>query len=106
METLSVANPALLWGALAFAVPCAIHLLSRRRARRLAFAAVEFILRSRKQKVRHIRLKQLVLLALRTLVVAAVAFALARPLFKVPTASAQAAGPRSAVAVVLDASLS
>ena len=84
----------------------AIHLLSRRRARRLAFAAVEFILRSRKQKVRHIRLKQLLLLALRTLVVAALAFAIARPLFKAPAASAAAAGPRSAVAIVLDASLS
>lgn len=106
MEALAFGNPALLWGALAVAVPFAIHLLSRRRSRRVAFAAIDFILRSKKQKVRHVRLRQLLLLLLRALVIACIALALARPLWRPPQAAAQATGTLSAVAVVVDASMS
>jgi hypothetical protein len=106
MGALSFANPLLLWGALAAAVPIAIHLLSRRRSRRLAFSAVEFILRSRKQKVRHIRLRQILLLVFRTLLVAAIAFAIARPMLRPKEAVAAAPAGLTATALVLDASLS
>jgi hypothetical protein len=106
MGSLAFAQPALVWGTLAIAVPVAIHLLSRRRSRRLPFAAVDFILRSRKQKVRHIRLRQLLLLLLRSLVIGCVAFAIARPLLRPKEAAAVAPSTRTAAAIVLDASLS
>lgn len=106
MGALGFANPALAWGALAVVVPIAIHLLSRRRSRRLAFAAVDFILRSKKQKVRHIKLRQLLLLVLRALVVACVGLAIARPLWRPKEAAATASGAHAATALVLDASLS
>jgi hypothetical protein len=106
MGALSFGNPLLLWGALAMSVPVAIHLLSRRRSRRLPFSAVEFILRSRKQKVRHIRLRQLLLLLMRTILVGCIAVAIARPLLRPKQAIAAAPATRSATALVLDASLS
>jgi hypothetical protein len=106
MGALTFANPLLVWGALAVGVPIAIHLLSRRRARRLAFSAVDFILRSRKQKVRHIRLRQILLLVLRALVVTCVALAIARPLLQPKAASAVAPSTHNAVGLVLDGSLS
>ncbi len=106
MGALAFANPALLWGALIVGVPIAIHLLSRRRARRLAFGAVDFILRSRKQKVRHIQLRQLLLLALRMLIVACVALAIARPLLQPKEVAAATRSNKAATAIVLDASLS
>lgn len=105
MEALGFANPALMWGLLAAGVPLAIHLLSRRRAKRMAFAAMEFVLRSRKQKIVRIRLRQILLLLLRTAVVALVALALARPLLESQRPASAAAG-QTAVAVVLDASMS
>lgn len=106
MEALAFANPALLWGALAVAVPLAIHLLSRRRSRRVAFAAVDFILRSRKEKVRNIKLRQLLLLLLRMAIVLLVALAIARPLLQPKTVAAASGDGRAATALVLDGSLS
>jgi hypothetical protein len=106
MSGLAFANPALVWGALAIGIPIAIHLLSRRRSRRLAFAAVDFILRSRKQKVRHIQLRQLLLLLMRALVVVCIALAIARPLLRPKEATAIAPAAHTAVALILDGSLS
>lgn len=106
MGSLAFANPLLLWGALAVALPIAIHLLSRRRARRMAFAALDFVMRAKRRKVTSIRLRQLLLLLLRMAIVACVAFAIARPLLKKQEAVAAAASTRTAAAIVLDASLS
>lgn len=106
MGRLGFGNPALAWGALAIAVPIAIHLLSRRRSKKIAFAAVEFILRSKKQKTTNIRLRQLLLLAMRALIVGAIGLAIARPLIKPKVAASSTAGQRAATAIVLDGSLS
>ncbi|HVO30525.1 MAG TPA: BatA domain-containing protein, partial [bacterium] len=71
----------MLWGVLAVGVPVAIHLIQRRKAMRVPFPALEFILRSRKAVARKFRVKQLLLLALRCILVGAAAVAAARPLF-------------------------
>ena len=99
------ANPALLWGLLAAAIPIAIHLFFRRRPRPTPFPAIDFILRARRETERRLRLKKLLLFAARTLVLAAVALAIARPRLESPAAAAApvAQGPRATV-VVLDAS--
>jgi hypothetical protein len=97
-------NPALLWGLLAAAIPIAIHLFFRRRPRPTPFPAIEFILRARRETERRLRLKRILLFAARTLLLAAVALALARPRLETPAAVADVPqGPR-ATAVVLDAS--
>jgi hypothetical protein len=103
---LGFVNPALLWGLLAAAIPIAIHLFFRRRPRPTPFPAIDFILRARRETERRLRLKRLLLFAARTLLLAAVAAALARPRLESPAAAAPVAqGPR-ATAVVLDASAS
>jgi hypothetical protein len=104
---LSFTNPALAWGLLAAAVPLLIHLFFRRRPKPTAFPAIDFILRARRETERRLRLKKILLFAARTLLVAAVAAALARPRLQKPEQAAAAAprGP-SAVAFVLDASAS
>ena len=100
------AHPAYLWGLLAVALPILVHLFNQRRPRPLAFGAIEFVLRSQRQKARRLRLRQILLLALRCLLIAAVALALSRPSLKPKGAqTAQATGPQ-ATALVLDASLS
>jgi hypothetical protein len=95
-----------LWGGLAVALPILVHLFNQRRPRPLAFGAIEFVLRSQRQKASRLRLRQILLLALRCLLIAAIAFALARPQLRPKGAqSAQALGPQ-ATALILDASLS
>lgn len=98
-------SPALLWGLLAAAIPLAIHLFFRRRPRPTPFPAIDFILRARKETQRRLRLRKLLLFTARTLLLAAVAAALARPRVEAPGAAqaAEAQGPR-ATAIVLDAS--
>ncbi len=103
---LQFAHPAYLWGLLAIALPILVHLFNQRRPRPLAFGAIEFVLRSQRQKARRLRLRQILLLALRCLLIAAVALALARPSLKPRgVEAAQTSGPQ-ATALVLDASLS
>ncbi len=99
-------NPALLWGLLAAAIPLAIHLFFRRRPRPTPFPAIDFLLRARKETQRRLRLKKLLLFTARTLLLAAVAAALARPHARQAAGAAPiAVGPR-ATAIVLDASAS
>jgi hypothetical protein len=104
--SLGFGNPALLWGLLAAALPLAIHLFFRRRPRPTPFPAIDFLLRARKETQRRLRLKKILLFSARTLLLAAVAAALARPHAQQPGGGAPiAVGPR-ATAIVLDASAS
>jgi len=77
--TLSLLAGSLLAGLALAVLPLIIHLISKRRARRVRFAAIEFVLRSRKKTARSLRLRQFLLLLVRTLLVAALAFAIAGP---------------------------
>ncbi|HTO97480.1 MAG TPA: BatA domain-containing protein, partial [Myxococcales bacterium] len=88
---LQFAHPAYLWGLFAIALPILVHLFNQRRPRPLAFGAIEFVLRSQRQKARRLRLRQILLLALRCLLIAAVACALARPSLKPKGAQTAAA---------------
>src|SRR5260221_919033 len=100
------AHPSYLWGLFAVALPILVRLFNQRRPRPLAFGAIEFVLRSQRQKARRLRLRQILLLALRCLLIAAVALALSRPSLRPKgVLAAQTSGPQ-ATALGLDASLS
>jgi Aerotolerance regulator N-terminal/von Willebrand factor type A domain len=59
------------------AVPIIIHLLNRRRFRIVKWAAMRFLLAAQRQNTRRLRLEQLILLALRVLLVLLVVAAMA-----------------------------
>ena len=106
MGRLVFAHPAYLWGLAALALPILVHLFNRRRPRPLAFGAIEFVLRSQQRRVRRLRLRQILLLALRCLLIAGVALALARPSIEPRGAQAAVSRGPQATALVVDASLS
>lgn len=85
-------NPALLAGALLFAVPLLIHLLNRQRHKRRPWAAMEFLLRAWQKQRNRLRTENLLLLLLRCLVPIALALAIARPVWR--QAAALLAGPQ------------
>lgn len=99
-------DPLLLVGLLAVTIPLIIHLLDRRKPRRVRFAALEFILRSQRRSSRRFRIRQLLLLLVRTALIAALVLALARPQWLSDTPSLGSSGPPTATVVVLDDSLS
>lgn len=92
-------------GLLTAILPTIIHLISRRRARRVRFAPMELLLRSQKRTARSVRLRQLLLLLVRTLIVLGIAAALLRPLLT-DTPQGGATTAPIAVVVALDMSAS
>lgn len=98
--------PLMLFGMAAAAIPLLIHLFDRRRPRQQPFGAISFVLRSQKRTASRLKLRRLILYALRTLILLAIPFALARPeLTRDAQAATLASGP-AATAIVFDASLS
>lgn len=71
--------PALLLGLLAAVLPTLIHRIGRRRAQPLRFAAMQLLLRSERQVHARRRLREIVLLVLRTTLAACLPLLFARP---------------------------
>jgi hypothetical protein len=75
-------HPALLWGLTLVAVPILIHLINLWRHRRVPWAAMEFLLESKRKNQRWVILRQLLLLLARMAAIAALVLVLAQPLLK------------------------
>jgi len=99
-------NAALLFGMVLGLVPIIIHLINRRRARLVRFAALEFLLMSDKRLARRLKLKQILVLALRVLLVLAIAFALTKPYLEPDGRVAADVSEPGAVVLVIDDSAS
>ncbi|UCC31276.1 MAG: BatA domain-containing protein [Phycisphaerales bacterium] len=69
-------------GAAAVAAPILIHLLARRRFRRIRWAAMDFLIHAERRNRRRLRMEEWILLALRCMAVAFIAAMVARPFFK------------------------
>jgi hypothetical protein len=77
--TMSFLNPIMLAGLAAISVPIIIHLLNRRKFQKVVWAAMRFIQASVEKNQKRMRIEDLILLALRCLLLALLALALARP---------------------------
>jgi hypothetical protein len=74
-------SPAFALAGLALAaIPIIIHILNRRRYRTVNWAAMDFLLRAMRKNRRRVRFEQLLLLAMRCLLLAMLGTALARPM--------------------------
>jgi len=102
---LTLLDGALLGGLGTIVVPTIIHLLSRRRARRVRFAPMELLLRSQKRTARSIRLRQLLLLLVRTIFIFAIAAAVLRPLLSDEPVAGNTTAP-VVVVIAIDVSAS
>lgn len=85
-------NPAVLLGLLAASIPVIIHLFSLRKLKKIEFSTLAFLKELQKNKIRKIKLKQWILLALRVLIILFLVMAFARPALK----SVQIGGTTSA----------
>src|SRR3954465_430912 len=95
--------PLMLIGVTALAVPIAIHLIGRRRARVVKFAALDFLLATKRRTARRFRLRERMLLLVRAIAGAAVAIALAKPYTSCARKGpAVTRGPQAAVLVIDD----
>lgn len=105
---MSFAQPLMLLGLLGATLPILIHLINRRRPRKQPFPAMQLLLQSVQRVERRWRIRRFVLLAMRVLLLAALALAAARPLLGTDQGRGEGLsrqGPER-LALVIDASLS
>ena len=101
---LTFLHPLFLLGLAAGAIPILIHRLTKREAIPRKFSAVRLLLQSQQVMARPQRLKHLLLLALRVLAVSTLVFLMARPVLTNP--GFLAGGSEEARIILFDNSLS
>jgi len=72
-------NPLMLFGLAAASIPLLLHLLNLRKQKTVEFSSLRFIKELQKTKIRRIKLKQILLLILRTLIIIFAILAFSRP---------------------------
>ncbi len=75
-------NPLFLYGLAAVSLPIIIHLLLKKRRKRLLFSTLRFLKIATRENARRNRIKQWLLLMLRMAIVGLIIFAFARPFFR------------------------
>lgn len=96
-------NNAFLIGLAAAALPILIHLFNRRPAQQVVFPSIEYLREITLKRVRRVRLREFLLLALRVLIIGLFALAMARPAIQ---GASRVARGSSTVAILLDNSWS
>ncbi len=95
--------PNILWGLFAVLIPLIIHLINLRKPKTLLFSNIEFVKEVQKAVKKRVRLKDYILLALRTLAIAFLVLAFAGPVLKKEETST---GNKHSVVILLDNSYS
>lgn len=72
-------NPFMLFGLAAASVPLLIHLLNLRKLRTVEFSSLRFLKELQRSSIRRVKIRQWLLLAIRTLMIVALILAFARP---------------------------
>ncbi len=101
----SFLNPTILYALAAGAIPVLIHLINRKRKKEVQFSTVHFLKQMVKKEMRRLRLRQILLLVIRTLILVLIVLAFARPTMKVSNSLLSGQSATEAV-VIIDNSLS
>ncbi len=99
-------NPLVLVGLIAAAIPLLVHLFNFRRPRRLDYSSLALLQALQHTIIQRIRIRQWLLLLLRTLALCAIVTAFAQPVFKGASGTRFLGRASVSMAVVLDNSLS
>ena len=78
---ISFINPLFLWGLPLVSIPILIHLLTKKKAKRLAFSEVKFIQLASSKVIKRYRLTEFLLLLIRMLILLILILFFARPVF-------------------------
>src|ERR1041384_5157947 len=103
---MSLLNPFFLFGSLALAIPVLIHLVRREKSEIVHFSSLMFLLKVPKQAIRQQKIKNLLLMALRLMIIALLVGAFARPYLTQPAKPAANATANRGIVMMLDNSYS
>ncbi len=99
-------NPLILFGLVAAAIPLILHLLNLRKLRTVEFSTLIFLKELQQTKIRRIKLRQLLLLLVRTLIIVSIIIAFARPALRGTILGSIGTHANSSVVIILDDSFS
>ena len=99
-------NPLYLIALAAAAIPIILHLLNLRRTRVIEFSTLSFLKELQKSRIRKLKLKQWLLLALRTLIIIFVVLAFTRPALRTGFGFLPGTSAKTSAVIVLDNSFS
>jgi hypothetical protein len=99
-------NPLYLIALAAAAIPIILHLLNLRKSRIVEFSTLAFLKELQRSKIRKLKIKQWLLLALRTLIVVFMVLAFTRPAFRGSFDFLPGSQAKSSVVIILDDSFS
>ncbi len=95
-------NPLLLFGLAAAAIPILIHLFNRRNLRTIDFSSLRFLKELQKTTIRRVRIRQWILLLVRTLLIISLVLAFSRPAIKGSLAGVVGSRARTSMVILLD----
>jgi hypothetical protein len=95
-------NPFVLFGLAAAGIPILLHLLNLRRLKTIEFSTLSFLKELQKTSIRRVKIRQWLLLALRTLLVMLLVMAFSRPTLKGTLAVGIAERARTTAVILLD----
>ncbi len=99
-------NPAILFGLAAATIPVIIHLLNLRKLKKIDFSTLIFLKELQKNKIRRVKLKQWLLLALRVLIILLIVTAFARPTLEGISIGGTTSAAKTTALFILDDSFS
>jgi hypothetical protein len=99
-------NPLALFGLAAAAIPVLLHLFNLRKLKTIEFSTLSFLRVLEKTKIRRIKIRQIVLLILRTLLILLLVIAFSRPTLKGTLSGPLAAQTKTTVVILFDDSQS
>ena len=95
-------NPAVLFGLLATSIPVIIHLINLRKLNRVEFSTLAFLKELQKTKIKKVKLKQWILLALRILIIIFLVSSFARPTIESVSLAGVSSSAKTSSVIILD----
>lgn len=103
---ISFLNTLILYALPTIAIPLLIHLFTKQKMKKILFSSLEFLKEMQKENIRSVRLKQILLIVIRTLIILMIVLAFARPAIRKMGLGSNAGGSRSSIVIILDNSMS
>lgn len=103
---LTFLNSVALIGLTAIAIPILIHLFTRRKIKTVNFSSLKFLKELQTQKIRRLKIRQILLLILRSLLILTLILAFARPALRSTQSSTLESGAQITAIIILDNTLS
>lgn len=99
-------NPLLLVGLAAAAIPIILHLINLRKLRTIEFSTIAFLKELQRTKIRRLKIRQILLLILRTLLIVLLVLAFSRPTLKGHAAEGFGSQAKTTAVILIDDSRS